>query len=96
MFKGKKMTKLKTLIILSPKIKVNFPIRVPKKIEDVIVESSKLFSLEKTQIVYLVNQIYQIKRVNNKKEEKTNQKTKEFLINNFLKITTFLILQNVI
>jgi hypothetical protein len=85
MFKGKKMT--------SPKIKVNFRIRVPKKIEDVIVESSKLFSLE---IVYLVNQIYQIKRVNNKKEEKTNQKTKEFLINNFLKITTFLVLQNVI
>jgi hypothetical protein len=90
------MTKLKSLISLNPKIKVNFPIRVSKKIEEVMMESSKLFSLEKTQIVYLVNQIYQIKRVNNKKEEKTNQKTKEFLINNFLKITTFLILQNVI
>jgi hypothetical protein len=90
------MTKLKSLISLNTKIKVSFPIRVPKKIEEVMMESSKLFSLEKTQIVYLVNQIYQIKRVNNKKEEKTNQKTKEFLINNFLKITTFLILQNVI
>jgi hypothetical protein len=72
------MTKLKSLISLNPKIKVNFPIRVSKKIEEVMMESSKLFSLEKTQIVYLVNQIYQIKRVNNKKEEKTNQKTKEF------------------
>jgi hypothetical protein len=72
------MTKLKSLISLIPKIKVNFPIRVSKKIEEVMMESSKLFSLEKTQIVYLVNQIYQIKRVNNKKEEKTNQKTKEF------------------
>ena len=54
-----------------------------------MMESSKQFSLEKTQIVYLVNQIYQIKRVNNKKEKKTYQKTKHFLIKNSLKIMTF-------